>query len=447
MVQLDVDFVDRPLRVLYIEGYPRWEYRYLKNLLVREPSIESSVMLLSADREFAQEGNTPLARLPRTAEEFAEFDLIILGDLPSGFLTDSRQELIREQVARRGSGIVMIAGPRSMPSSWSGTPLADLLPFTGGLDLDRRGGPVLARPTDAATRLGVLRLVVGEASGWPEALTDPSYGWSQLQWVQRIDAERLKPTAEILAEVVPVEGDREDATPLVLGMRYGAGQSLYVATDEIWRWRYGRGELLPEQFWIQLLRLLGREAVQGDQPVRILAEPQQAELGRPVRLTVDLLDASGGITPPESVMVEAIDADGDVVGSAELPASGEASWAGTWIPPGLGEIRFRITEPGLSALAGATMATIDVGRPDDELRDSDADHEFITAFAEETGGMVHALEGDGAVLDRIHEALPRRAIVTEQPIRERIWTSPFFFIMLLSLATIEWVGRRLTRLD
>jgi hypothetical protein len=61
--------------------------------------------------------------------------------------------------------------------------------------------------------------------------------------------------------------------------------------------------------------------------------------------------------------------------------------------------------------------------------------------------MVHALEGDGAVLDRIHEALPRRAIVTEQPIRERIWTSPFFFIMLLSLATIEWVGRRLTRLD
>ena len=447
IARLDVDFVDRPLRVLYIEGYPRWEYRYLKNLLVREPSIESSVMLLSADREFAQEGNTPLARLPRTAEEFAEFDLIILGDLPSGFLTDSRQELIREQVARRGSGIVMIAGPRSMPSSWSGTPLADLLPFTGGLDLDRWGGPVLVRPTDAATRLGVLRLVVGEEAGWPEALADPSYGWSQLQWVQRIEPERLKPTAEILAEVVPVDGDSEDATPLVLGMRYGAGQSLYVATDEIWRWRYGRGELLPEQFWIQLLRLLGREAVQGDQPVRILAEPQQAELGRPVRLTVDLLDASGGVTPPESVMVEAIDADGGVVGSAELPASGEASWAGTWIPPGLGEIRFRITEPGLSALAGATMATIDVGRPDDELRDSDADHDFIAAFAEETGGMVHPLDDQGSVLDRIHDALPRRAIVTEQPIRERIWTSPFFFIMLLSLATMEWVGRRLIRLD
>ncbi|MAD20217.1 MAG: hypothetical protein CMJ52_08550 [Planctomycetaceae bacterium] len=447
VVQLDVEFVDRPLRVLYIEGYPRWEYRYLKNLLVREPSIESSVMLLSADRDFAQEGNTPLARLPRTAEEFAEFDLIILGDLPSGFLTDSRQELIREQVARRGSGIVMIAGPRSMPSSWSGTPLADLLPFTGGLDLDRRDGPVLVRPTDAATRLGVLRLVAGEDSGWPMQLTDPTYGWSQLQWVQRIDRERLKPTAEILAEVFPADGDPADATPLVLGMRYGAGQSLYVATDEVWRWRYGRGELLPEQFWIQLLRLLGREAVQGDLPVRILAEPRQAEIGRPVRLTVDLLDASGGIAPPESVMIEAIDAEGGVVGSSELPASGEASWAGTWIPPRLGEIRFRITEPGLSALAGGAVATIEVGRPDDELRESDADHAFIRALAEETGGMIHGLEGEGSVLDRIHESLPRRAIVTEQPIRERIWTSPLFFTILLLLATTEWIGRRLARLD
>lgn len=53
--RVDVELVDRPLRILYIEGYPRWEYRYLKNMLVREPSIEASVMLLSADRDFAQE--------------------------------------------------------------------------------------------------------------------------------------------------------------------------------------------------------------------------------------------------------------------------------------------------------------------------------------------------------------------------------------------------------
>ena len=446
-VALDIEFVDRPLRVLYIEGYPRWEYRYLKNLLVREPSIESSVMLLSADRDFAQEGNTPLARLPRTAEEFAAFDLIILGDIPSGFLTDSRQELIQEQVARRGGGLVMIAGPRSMPSSWSGTPLADLLPFTGSLELDRRDGPVLARPTDVATRLGVLRLVLGEDYGWPEALSDASYGWSQLQWVQRIDPERLKPTAEILAEVRPADGDQADVTPLVLGMRYGAGQVLYVATDEIWRWRYGRGELLPEQFWVQLLRLLGREAVQGDQPVRLVVEPRQAVIGRPVRITVDLLDAVSGLLPPDSVVVEAFDGDGVLVGTVELPASGEASWAGTWIPPEVGPVEFRIAQPGLSALAGGIIATIEVARPDDELRDADADHDFLATLSKETGGLVHLPDETPGLLDRVHEQLPNRAIVTERPLRERIWTSPLFFTLFLLLATLEWVGRRLTRLD
>jgi uncharacterized membrane protein len=446
-VTLDIEFVDRPLRVLYIEGYPRWEYRYLKNLLVREPSIESSVMLLSADRDFAQEGNTPLARLPRTAEEFAAFDLIILGDIPSGFLTDSRQELIQEQVARRGGGLVMIAGPRSMPSSWSGTPLADLLPFTGGLELDRRDGPTLARPTDVATRLGVLRLVIGEDYGWPEALVDPSYGWSQLQWVQRIDLERLKPTAEILAEVFPADGDPADVTPLVLGMRYGAGQVLYIATDEIWRWRYGRGELLPEQFWVQLLRLLGREAVQGDQPIRLIVEPRQAVIGRPVRITVDLLDSITGILPPDSVAVEALDEDGALVGTVELPASGEASWAGTWIPPDIGSVEFQIAQPGLSALAGGITTTIDVARPDDELRDADADHDFLASLSKETGGLVYVPDETSGLLDRVHEQLPNRAIVTEQPLRERIWTSPLFFTLFLLLATLEWIGRRLTRLD
>ena len=57
-----IDLIDRPLHVLYVDGYPRWEFRYFKNLMIREKSIKSSVMLLSADRDFAQEGNQPITR-------------------------------------------------------------------------------------------------------------------------------------------------------------------------------------------------------------------------------------------------------------------------------------------------------------------------------------------------------------------------------------------------
>lgn len=441
-----LELVDRPLRVLYIEGGPRWEYRYLKNLLVREPSIESSVMLLSADRDFAQEGNTPLARLPRDVEEFSRFDLVILGDLPAGFLTETRQEAIRELVERRGGGLVLLGGPRSMPSSWSDSALADLVPFTGGFDLERRDDAVTVQPSEQATRLGVLRLDDTIESGWPEDLADPEYGWSRLQWVQRIDPERLKLTAEVLAEAVGVE-DAADRTPLVVGMRYGAGQVLYVATDEIWRWRYGRGETFHERFWIQLLRLLGREAVEADMPVRLAATPERAIVGRPVLVTVDLLDGSLVPDPPETVLIEARDADGEIVATAELSPAAEASWTGTLVPERLGPIELVIAEPGLAAIAAGTVVGIEVGRPDDELRLADADHALLATLAEETGGLVHPIDGDGPVLDRVHAAIPNRAIVTEAPIRERIWTSPLFFLLILVLAATEWSVRRLSRLD
>ncbi|NCY17783.1 MAG: hypothetical protein EBX39_13705, partial [Actinobacteria bacterium] len=144
---IDISSVDRPLRVLYLDGRPRWEFRYLRSILLREAGMESSIMLLSADRDFAQEGTAPLARLPATAEELAPFDVIVIGDVPAGAIDATRQRIIQEQVARRGAGLVWIGGERSTPSSWEGSPLEELLPFRGSLDVPRWDEPVLMQPT------------------------------------------------------------------------------------------------------------------------------------------------------------------------------------------------------------------------------------------------------------------------------------------------------------
>ncbi|MEY5032711.1 MAG: hypothetical protein RL354_1742, partial [Planctomycetota bacterium] len=151
--ELSVEFVDRALRVLYVEGSSRWEYRYFKNLLMREKDVESSIMLLSADRDFAQEGNMPIARLPRTKEEFAQYDLFVFGDVPSGFFSPDQLAVIRAEVAERGAGLLWIAGERSTPSSWESTPLADLFPFRPPLALEARAGVSIVRPTPVAERL------------------------------------------------------------------------------------------------------------------------------------------------------------------------------------------------------------------------------------------------------------------------------------------------------
>jgi len=127
----------RPTRVLLLEGYPRWEYRYLKNALIRDASLQVDVLLLSADPEFRQEGSpgrAPLLFVPAQSKELAQYDVIIIGDVPPGEMTTP--ELDSQLVCRNlaawveedGGGLVLIGGQASMPKLWEETALGPLIP-------------------------------------------------------------------------------------------------------------------------------------------------------------------------------------------------------------------------------------------------------------------------------------------------------------------------------
>ncbi len=436
-----VELIDRPMRVLFVDGYPRWEYRYLKNLLIREQSIESSNFLLTADRDFAQEGNAPITRLPQSVDEWEPFDVLVIGDVPGGFLSPEQTELIRDHVAENGAGLLWIGGERSMPATWEDSLLADLLPFTGGTRLPEIDRPVTMEPTPLSERLGILQLVLGAERGWPEVLRDPATGWSQLSWAQRIDRERLKPTAEPLARTA--QAFERGPLPLVVHMRFGAGQSIYVATDEIWRWRYGRGEILPEQFWIQMIRMLARErlAAGGEQAV-LQVEPGRTETGRPVQVRLRILDARLAESRRGSVAAEIRGPGGEVATRLELvPEPGdETRYAATWLPDLAGAYTVRI--PG-AELEGLDLAAgLTVREPADELLQPETDHALLERLAAETGGRTVAPED----LDEALRRLPNREVRTENPLREPIWNTPLAFLLLLGLLAAEWAGRRWLRL-
>jgi hypothetical protein len=439
-----VEVVDRPLRVLYVEGYPRWEYRYLKNLLIREKTIDSSIMLLSADRDFAQEGNMPIARLPRTAEEFALFDVIILGDIESGFFSPEQLEAIREQVAGKGTGLLWIAGERSMPRTWEGSAMAELLPMRPPLAIPAAPGPVNASATALAGDLGLLRL--GSGDEWPRELSDPSTGWSRLVWAQAIPPEQLKPTVETLAIGVPSDASRgssEQGVPLITSMRYGAGATLYVATDEFWRYRFGRGERYTEQVWLPLIRMLGREALaSGEERFALRAFPPRVRPGDPVRIELRLTDAalSERTEPgfPATVRREG-DRSGGGPAELELVRRGDsAEWAGTVSPEATGRHIVRVE----GGIAGGAEVTFECERPDDEVRNSAADHAALADLADATGGAVLGADDLGS-LERL---LKRREVRTEVVRMEPLWDSPLAFLLVLTLAGAEWLGRRLNRL-
>jgi len=463
-----VELVDRPIRVLYVDGYPRWEYRYVKNLLLREKSIRSTTMLLSAEKRYIQEGTDRIESIPRNVTEWAAFDVVMMGDVRPGLFSEDQLRALREAIAERGVGLLWIGGPSFTPTAWRGTLMGDLLPFalgagdsvSGGGNVESAIGPVLMEPGPAATAYGLMQLgeFTGEAS-WPSTLTDAQLGWPKLQWSQTIAQGSLKPASEVLAFARGVSGNAvsPQATPLIVTMRYGGGRCVYVGTDETWRYRYGRGETLTERLWIPMVRLLARGSLgRTGKPALLEASPDRALVNQPVRVVVRLLDQSLLDQKPASVRArvarlsqgpsQATTDGGEVLllnpeGGTD-GQSGVATYAGLWVPGTPGLFAITPTEPILSGLG--LSARVLAQAPEDEMRRPQTDHNALEQLASATGGRMLKPEE----LASIGQLLPNREVRTlGTPQVETIWDKPWALISLLVLVGLEWIGRRMIKLS
>lgn len=449
-----IELVDREIRVLYLDGYPRWEYRYVKNLLLREGSIDSSTLLLASARNYIQEGDTEVRSLPRSPEEWAEYDVVVLGDFRAELLSEDQLENLRSHISDRGAGLLWIAGEGATPHSWRSSPLGDLIPFrdTGDASAASYNEAVTIAPTPVADRFGLLGLA-SDTGGWPEDLSRPSAGWPALFWAQDIDPESVKPTAQVLATFTPASDGRApgpSATPAVLSMQYGAGRIGYVATDETWRWRFGRGEPYTERFWVPLVRYLARERLsRSGRGAELVVSPSEPVVAEPAVVEIRLFDQSLLDAGPETLNVSVrpvgADAASAGTGSAELTlarSDDQGGFSSPWRGLAPGRYAFEPTDPLLAGLGLRTE--VEVVLPDDELRRPQSDHARLVALAETTGGRIL----QPADLDTLAAQLPNRAVVIPAPPEiETLWDKAPVLALFLVLFGIEWIVRRLVRLS
>jgi uncharacterized membrane protein len=416
-------------------------------------------MLISADRAFAQEGKSPITRLPMTLEEMRPYDVILIGDVPASYFSAEQLSVMRDHVASNGAGIIWIGGEYAMPRSYDNTVMEELLPMRdpGAVArIDPSLGSITMRPQPLAAELNVLRLRedVSTPAGrvrpsdiqWPTSL--PAFLWGQ-------NIGRLKPTAEILALSNELEGVQH---PLVTRLRYGGGQSIYLATDETWRWRFGRGEHYFQQYWIQLIRMIGRERLQRrDDRVYLQLSHRAVQLNQTVQITLHVRDALllarnlpriavgvSKVDDPTNRVLDRIDltATSSTEGAPGGASGGQASreYTAQWQASVDGDLVLRVIQGGLDDLNIAEPMT--VIHPDDERRQPATDHPRLEALAADTGGKVVTLDK----LDDLATLIPKRAQRTANDDREALWDSPLALIMVLLLITIEWVGRKLIRL-
>ena len=129
------------LKVLLVDSEPRYEFRYLKNYLEREETIDLSVVLLSSDPEYSEQDRSALPTFPAAKDELFAYDVVLIGDADPSFLSASQMQNLAEFVTEKGGGILFIAGENFDPLRYKGTPL-EIAPADRagrGAQPDRRG--------------------------------------------------------------------------------------------------------------------------------------------------------------------------------------------------------------------------------------------------------------------------------------------------------------------
>ena len=282
---------------------------------------------------------------------------------------------------------------------------------------------------------------------WPAEISPDGESWARLEWAQRIDPRDIKPTTEVLATAglrtvaekinKEIESESKKETPLVLTMRFGSGQTTYVATDETWRWRHGRGETLPERFWIQLIRHLARSGLRNNNGVGLQIDPPLAAINQPVRISADLAGVeAGGI-----VVVEGKNVNTGKSIDISLKSDGGDQFSNVWIPPndGDGVWNFKLRQPKIAETPEAKLTVV---YEDQEQLNATPDHETLEKLSAATKGKVIEPRN----MEILEILLPNRSFVTKNPVQVQLWNQWLVYAILVAVMAVEWIGRRLLQL-
>ncbi|MGQ9590060.1 MAG: hypothetical protein ACUVYA_07175 [Planctomycetota bacterium] len=450
-----IKVLDEKIQVLYAEGPPRWEYRYLKNALIRDPTMRAQIFLFSADRGFVQEsspGVPPLARFPEAREEIFAYHVIILGDVDVAKELSAREiALLREFVTEAGGGLVFIAGREANPSKYLHTDLYALLPVElpeGGPSRDASDEtPVTKSFNVELTSVGreheVMRLDSDPARNvelWEDPDGRPFAHLPGFYWYAEVG--RAKKGAVVLArhpsDLHPV--DQKGRTVFAF-INYGKGRVFFSGVDNTWRWRAGVDNQYFYRFWGQVIRFAATGRLLGKTPrFSIATDKAQYNLGETVGVDAKIFDADMKPSTERTVTayVQAKGAEAASPETIELeldPVAGQGSYRGALVATrvGLHDIWLGTERERLA------FRTFEVSVPALERRNPRRDDAALREIARLSRGRFYELYEVDAAVDAIEgESRSQEGDVETRPIWDRGWVLALF----TGIIALEWILRK-----
>ena len=475
-----VQVTDDPIRLLLIEGRPRWEYRYLRNLFAdRDKSVRLQHVLMHPEKiegapasplvpasATRPHGEAEATALPAKAEDWFLFDTIVLGDVSPQELGTEAVDILKRFVSERGGRLIVIAGNNAMPHAFASSPLAEMLPVTVA-----PSSTAIKPPSEP----GYYVRLAPEGDRHPVTQLENNAEDNRILWESmpeqhlRYPIQDVKPGASVLAFALPFDAPevfrRTAATPeeaeqlaqqrkefmshnaLLAVQPFGSGQVLFLAFDGTWRFRYRTGDTHHHRFWGQVMRWATTDKLPvGTDLARFGTDRPVYEAGEPVVARARLRDKSHAAIATQGASVVVQEGKREVLRKRLDPLAGSPgmyeSDLGT-LPPGKEyRVALVVDDPGrpeLVAAANQVSTQIVVTQPQSlELTDFSADRATLDLLARRTGGVVVSPGESDKVLEVLGPV--SREVVHEE--RFPLWHSSIVLLTLLGLVATEWIVRK-----
>lgn len=429
------------LTVLIIESLPRWEYRYLRNALQRDPGVDVYCLLYhpglppGGGDNYLGGGDNYLQAFPESKDELSKFDVVFIGDvgIGQGELTEKQAELIKGLVEQQGSGLVFLPGIRGRQLTLVKSPLGELLPVI--YDETKPNG--IGFSTESTLQLtstgrGHFLTMLESTPERNEELwkTLPGFYWSA-------GVLKSRPGSEVLGVHSGLRNEH-GRIPLLVTRPFGNGETLFMGTDSAWRWRKGVEDRYHYRFWGQVVRWMAHKRhLAAGKGIRLVYSPENPNAGDSMYVYATIMDEKG--MPLEK---------GNVKLSLKSPSGKVDIYELNAVPGGWG-------------VFNATVPVKEAGRYKIEISGDKIPHKFETeinveGYKREKMGQpinyvilkeITELSNGACVMPSEFNKIVEQIGLLPEPkpleIRVRLWSNPYWAGFILALLAIYWTGRKI----
>lgn len=432
--EVSISLRHESLKVLMIETYPRWEYRYTRNALERDPGVDVHCLMMHPDIMELGDGRGYLKDFP-SEEELFQYDVVFLGDIGIGpnQLTEQQGALLRRLVERQAGGLVFMPGFRGYQLGLTESSLGDLLPVDYDTQAPRGVGgsrPAQFQLTEQGRVSLLTRLETSDIDNEEVWRSLPGFYWYAA-------VEKARSGSQVLA-THERDATRYGRVPLIVTKTFGNGKVLYMGSDGAWRWRKGVEDKYHYRFWGQVVRWMAyqRTMANGDS-MRLMYSPDRPKVGDLVTLEANVMSQQGEPLQQGTVVTQITGPDGKTE-NLTLQRSGEEAWglfSGTFRPTSGGEYRIVTScrETGKSI-----ESTISIPKTQREQIGIPARLDVLEEISQVSRGQSFSMDK----MDELFQTIQNLPAPKPQEHRLRLWCHPLWGALIVFLLGLFWTGRK-----